>query len=88
MPGDEWEGWLAYAELEPFGPVREDLRAAEVACAAANGWGAGIRPEHVFATLRPPAAAPRQGTRAGDSRAGFLAMCPALSPVGAQSGIR
>jgi hypothetical protein len=80
MQGDEWELLAAYAELEPFGPVRDDLRAAEAVCATLNAWGGRARPEHVFATLRPA-----ESARAGGagSRSGFVAICPALSPVSA-----
>lgn len=32
----EFTDWLAYAEVEPFGPVREDERAGVVASVIAN----------------------------------------------------
>lgn len=34
MTSREWEGWMAFAELEPFGPAREDMRAGTIASAA------------------------------------------------------
>lgn len=30
--------WIEYAQLEPFGEERADLRAAIVACVTANAW--------------------------------------------------
>jgi hypothetical protein len=32
----EFSEWMAYAELEPFGPIREDERAGVVAAVTAN----------------------------------------------------
>lgn len=32
----EFSEWMAYAEIEPFGPIREDLRAGQVAALIAN----------------------------------------------------
>lgn len=49
--------WLAYSELEPFGPAREDLRAGLVAAVVANtsfGRGKGSKthkPSDFFANL-------------------------------------
>lgn len=76
MDSWEWAGWLAYSALEPFGPLREDFRAGQVAATAANVWGSRVKPEDFFASLkesRPPARANHPG--------GFLSLCPALTPI-------
>ncbi len=36
MTAREAAEWMAYAEVEPFGPPREDQRAGQVAAAVAN----------------------------------------------------
>ena len=36
MSAKEFTEWMAYYELEPFGPVRDDQRAGEVASVLAN----------------------------------------------------
>lgn len=36
MSSAEFTGWLAYAEMEPFGPRREDERAGVIAALIAN----------------------------------------------------
>ena len=36
MSVDDFIGWLAYWNLEPFGPMREDDRAGEIAAVIAN----------------------------------------------------
>lgn len=36
MSSAEFMAWVAYAELEPFGPLREDLRAGHIAALIAN----------------------------------------------------
>lgn len=52
--------WMAFAELEPFGPGREDLRAGVLAAVTANsafGRGKGAKsykPSDFFETLKPP----------------------------------
>ena len=38
MSGSEFIHWIAYHELEPFGPRREDLRAELLAVILANSW--------------------------------------------------
>lgn len=61
MTAAQLAGWAAFAELEPFGPLRDDQRAAVAACVVANsipfrGRGAkSIRPGDVLASLAPPA---------------------------------
>ena len=63
MTAAQLAGWAAFAELEPFGPLRDDQRAATAACVVANsipfrGRGAkAIRPGDVLASLAPPARA-------------------------------
>jgi len=45
MTSLEFSEWLAYAQLEPFGEERGDLRAAIVASVMANRWrGKNERP--------------------------------------------
>lgn len=36
IDSDEFGRWLAYGEIEPFGPLRDDLRAGMVAAIIAN----------------------------------------------------
>ena len=67
---------MAFAALEPFGPLRDDLRAGTAASAAANAWGGRTRPEHFFDTLRPP----RPDRVGGVSRL-RAALGPALTPL-------
>lgn len=58
MPVRLFREWYAYSELEPFGGVREDHRAAMVVCAILNsafGRGKGARtfaPADVFKSLK------------------------------------
>ena len=47
--------WQAFADLEPFGPLREDQRAAKVVAWTAAGKGVTLRDEDVFPSLAPPA---------------------------------
>lgn len=60
MTAAQIAGWMAYAELEPFGPLRDDQRAATAACAVVNsipfrGEGARVlRPADLFASLARP----------------------------------
>jgi len=39
MPSHIWDGWLNYAQIEPFGEERADLRAGIVASVVANAMG-------------------------------------------------
>lgn len=58
--------WLAFAELEPFGPRREDQRAGVIAAAVANSrfgrkaGDTGKVPADFFPVLREDQAKPRQ----------------------------
>jgi hypothetical protein len=90
LDGDVWAGWLAYSAVEPFGPTREDLRAAEIACMVAAGGGVRLRPGDVFASLaesRPRGRVAPTGSAAGriggltDTMAALSALCPALTPI-------
>lgn len=36
MSSAEFSEWMTYAALEPFGPLRDDLRAGEIAATIAN----------------------------------------------------
>lgn len=60
MTSAQLAGWMAFAELEPFGPLREDERAAVVACAVSNsipfrGRGApALKPSDLFRSLGKP----------------------------------
>lgn len=38
MPWRVWRGWIEYAEMEPFGEERADLRIAQLAALFANAW--------------------------------------------------
>jgi hypothetical protein len=38
MPASVWRGWIEYAQLEPFGEDRADLRMAQLAAIMANAW--------------------------------------------------
>lgn len=44
--------WLAYTEVEPWGPIREDMRAARLVQWIAAQKGANLDPGDVFATLQ------------------------------------
>lgn len=76
MPAADYEFLCAFMRAAPFGPLRDDLRAAEVVCATANVWGAGVRPADVFASLRPARPRGRECPAAP-----FVALCPALTPT-------
>jgi hypothetical protein len=60
MTAAQLAGWAAFAELEPFGPLRDDQRAAAIACAIVNsipfrGRGAKVlRPADIFQSLGQP----------------------------------
>lgn len=71
---------MAYATVEPFGTVRDDLRAGEILSAIYATKGVRTTPADFFETLRP---------RGRDSKppsplAGFLRFCPALANVRAK----
>lgn len=54
MTAADLQGWLAYAELEPFGPLHDSRRAAVVALAALAPWqakGEQVKPEDLFPEL-------------------------------------
>jgi hypothetical protein len=78
MPYAEWQGWCGLAALEPFGPVRDDLRAGTIAAQSARAGGIRARAGDYFDTLRPER--PTSPARAGIP-AGFASRCPALTPV-------
>jgi hypothetical protein len=59
MTAGEMAEWEAFFALEPWGGLRDDLRAATVAATVANsapfrGPGKGRKPADFFATLAPP----------------------------------
>lgn len=86
MDGAVWEGWQAYSRTEPFGPVRDDLRAAEIACMIAAAGGVRVAPGDVFATLAPPKShSPARARPHGlsETMAALAARCPALTAIGA-----
>jgi len=67
MSSAEFSGWLRYAELEPFGPRREDERAGVVASLIANiarvlsstgAHGDPVRPADFFPELAEPTPKP------------------------------
>ena len=75
----EWVGWLGYAAIEPFGPLRDDLRAGTVASAAVAAWGGRATPSDFFESLKQARLA------SGDSRTevlAFMALCPAFTTMG------
>lgn len=51
VPARVWQRWAAYADLEPFGPLRDDERAAKVVAWVAAARGVTLRDEEVFPTL-------------------------------------
>lgn len=66
MPATVFAEWVAYAQLEPFGPLREDLRAGLIVASNFNAapfrgknatW---LEPKDFFASLRPPRPKPHQ----------------------------
>ena len=58
LPADVLAGWMGFAELEPFGELRNDLRAATVAATVANAFSTGkgkpAGPDDFFESLKPP----------------------------------
>lgn len=51
--------WQAYAALEPFGPLREDLRAGTTAALMATAWGRKrYEPMDFFRELDPTGGKP------------------------------
>lgn len=74
----EFDGWLAFAAEQPFGPLRDDLRAGEIVSAVFGAQGVRVRPADVFSSLRP--SRPR-GPKPAGPLAGFVALCPALTPI-------
>jgi hypothetical protein len=55
MSSAEFTGWLEYAALEPFGPLREDLRAGQLASLVANIAGSkDATPATFFPELAEP----------------------------------
>ena len=55
MPATLLAEWMAFADVEPFGPRQEEARAAVLAATGANVWRSGdaIRPHDLFPSLRP-----------------------------------
>jgi hypothetical protein len=80
MTAAQLAGWAAFAEIEPFGPLRDDQRAAHAACAVANsipfrGKGArAIQPSDVFRSLAAPARKQTAAQMAAYARERTLAM--------------
>ncbi|HEY1188531.1 MAG TPA: hypothetical protein VGE74_12840 [Gemmata sp.] len=80
MTAAQITGWAAFAEIEPFGPLREDQRAAHAACVVANsipfrGKGAkALQPADIFASLAKPARKQTASEMAGFAKAQTLAM--------------
>ena len=55
MSSEEYTGWLAFYQFEPFGPVQDDYRAgvlATIACRAAGDKKA--QPKDFFASISGP----------------------------------
>lgn len=61
MTAREFQRWQIYAELEPFGPPRDDHRAGVVAAAAVSPWakkGDAVTPSTFFPELAGPGRVP------------------------------
>jgi hypothetical protein len=56
LTASELQQWIDFAAVEPFGPLRDDLRAGVLAATFAAGWGGPTRltPADFFPTLREP----------------------------------
>lgn len=60
MSSREFSAWMEYAEIEPFGSPRDDLRAGEVAAVVANVYrnpkvrAEPFTPGDFFPELAPP----------------------------------
>lgn len=55
MSSAEFTGWMAYAEMEPFGPLREDLRTGRLAALVAQIAGSkDATPASFFPEIDPP----------------------------------
>lgn len=78
MDSWEWTGWLAFAQLEPFGPLRDDLRAGAIAAAVLNAAGIRTTPERIFPSLKE--SRPR-GRDDEAMKRWAKAHCPALTPI-------
>lgn len=82
IPAAEWDVWVAFYGVEPFGPRQEELRAGTIAAVAGNAWGGRLSPADLFPSL---AGADRgDGTRGW--RAWATARCPALAAVRPAAG--
>lgn len=59
LTAEQFNEWRAYSEIEPFGSLRDDYRAAQVGAAIVNNIplrGAGarrVKPSDFFDTLAP-----------------------------------
>ena len=71
--------WMAYAELEPFGPLADDRRAGVIAAALTNtafGRSKGAKtyvPADFFSSLRPARSRDQPWQRMADGMKGFTA---------------
>lgn len=54
MTAAQFREWCAFYELEPWGPVQEDLRAGLLCSLTQNLWSEGrkVGPDHFFPSLR------------------------------------
>lgn len=88
MSSDEFAGWIAYAAIEPFGPRREDLRAALVASILVNtstGRDAQKYRPADFLGLDEQAAAITGAQKVADKARAYFAMIPAGTVFKAKS---
>lgn len=76
--------WMAYAQVEPFGPLRDDYRAGVSAATVANVLGRrkgepAVQPLDFFPDVKGPTRADRQEDR--NARiAGTIAFLASMAP--------
>lgn len=75
---------MAYAQVEPFGPMREDYRAGVTAATVANVFGrrkgeSAVQPLEFFPDLKGPTRADQQDER-NTRIAGTIAVLASMAP--------
>lgn len=80
MSASEFQAWMVFSAVEPFGSQWDDFRFGQVATAAASAWGARVKPSDFFPTLAVPR---KKGAAAHPG--GLLSLCPALTPIDASA---
>jgi hypothetical protein len=56
MDAAELEDWIEFYRLEPFGPLRDDLRFGMVVSAVLGSFGVSKTPAEIFESLKDQAA--------------------------------